>query len=192
MYRVVATEHDTALGGIKFDELLSQHLASEFQRYFDCAFVNFSWKIITERICINNNYPLLLRSRCSNTQLWPSWFCCRQCKQDVRGNTRAMAKLMAGAEYCKHILSSRDTATCAIESLYDGIDMHSTVSRYCQWSTSQSLLLSYRHYNTKCCLLFLFSGLGLSLSASVYSNKAFLPLIGFLLHRMLPKTKWIR
>lgn len=142
MYRVVATEHDTALGGIKFDELLSQHLAAEFQRYFDCTFVNFSWKIITERICINKNYPLLLRSHCSNTQLWSSWFCCRQCKQDVRGNARAMAKLMAGAEYCKQILSSRDTATCAIESLYDGIDMHSTVSRYCQWSTSESLLLS--------------------------------------------------
>ena len=142
MYRVVATEHDTALGGIKFDELLSQHLAAEFQRYFDCTFVNFSWKIITERICINKNYPLLFRSHCSNTQLWSSWFCCRQCKQDVRGNARAMAKLMAGAESCKQILSSRDTATCAIESLYDGIDMHSTVSRYCQWSTSESLLLS--------------------------------------------------
>lgn len=42
MYRVVATEHDTALGGIKFDELLSQHLAAEFQRYIDCTFVNFS------------------------------------------------------------------------------------------------------------------------------------------------------
>lgn len=67
-----------------------------------------------------------------------------------------MAKLMAGAEYCKHILSSRDTATCAIESLYDGIDMHSTVSRYCQWSTSESLLLSYRHYNIKCCLCSLY------------------------------------
>ncbi|XP_020606283.1 heat shock 70 kDa protein 14-B-like [Orbicella faveolata] len=84
MYRVVSTEHDTTLGGIKFDELLSQHLAAEFQR---------------------------------------------QWKQDVRGNARAMAKLMAGAENCKHILSSRDTATCAIESLYDGIDMQSTVSR---------------------------------------------------------------
>ena len=33
MYRVVATEHDTTLGGIKFDELLSQHLAAEFQRF---------------------------------------------------------------------------------------------------------------------------------------------------------------
>jgi len=32
MYRVVAAEHDTTLGGIKFDELLSQHLAAEFQR----------------------------------------------------------------------------------------------------------------------------------------------------------------
>ena len=33
MYRLVATEHDTTLGGIKFDELLAQHLAAEFQRF---------------------------------------------------------------------------------------------------------------------------------------------------------------
>ncbi|KAJ7383631.1 Heat shock 70 kDa protein 14 [Desmophyllum pertusum] len=84
MYRIVATENDTTLGGVKFDELLAQHLAAEFQR---------------------------------------------QWKRDVRSNARAMAKLMASAEHCKHILSSRDTATCAIESLYDGIDMNSTLSR---------------------------------------------------------------
>jgi len=84
MYRVLATENDTTLGGIKFDELLARHLAAEFQK---------------------------------------------QWKQDVTGNARAMAKLMAGAESCKHVLSSRDTATCAIESLYDGIDLHSKVSR---------------------------------------------------------------
>lgn len=52
-----------------------------------------------------------------------------------------MAKLMAGAENCKHILSSRDTATCAIESLFEGIDMHSTVSRYCQCSVSVTVVI---------------------------------------------------
>lgn len=40
MYRVVSTEHDTTLGGIKFDELLSQHLAAEFQRSL-CIFELF-------------------------------------------------------------------------------------------------------------------------------------------------------
>lgn len=54
----------------------------------------------------------------------------RQWKQDITGNGRAMAKLLAGAESCKHVLSSRDTATCAIESLYDGIDLNSKVTRY--------------------------------------------------------------
>ncbi|PFX31560.1 Heat shock 70 kDa protein 14-B [Stylophora pistillata] len=53
----------------------------------------------------------------------------RQWKLDVRSNTRAMAKLRASAENCKHILSSRDTATCAIESLCEGIDMNTKVSR---------------------------------------------------------------
>ena len=33
MYRVLATENDTTLGGIKFDELLARHLAAEFQKY---------------------------------------------------------------------------------------------------------------------------------------------------------------
>ena len=33
MYRIVATENDTTLGGVKFDELLAQHLAAEFQRF---------------------------------------------------------------------------------------------------------------------------------------------------------------
>ncbi|XP_068710647.1 heat shock 70 kDa protein 14-B-like [Montipora foliosa] len=84
MYRVVAVENDASLSGVKFDELLAQHLASEFKR---------------------------------------------QWKQDVTSNVRAMAKLKAAAETCKHVLSSRDTATCAIESLYDGIDMNSKVSR---------------------------------------------------------------
>lgn len=37
MYRVVATEHDTTLGGVRFDELLAQHLAAEFQRFL-CNF----------------------------------------------------------------------------------------------------------------------------------------------------------
>ena len=32
MYRVVATENDASLGGIKFDELLAQHLAAEFRK----------------------------------------------------------------------------------------------------------------------------------------------------------------
>lgn len=32
MYRVIATENDASLGGIKFDELLAQHLAAEFQK----------------------------------------------------------------------------------------------------------------------------------------------------------------
>ena len=33
MYRVVATDNDTSIGGVKFDKLLAQHLAAEFQRY---------------------------------------------------------------------------------------------------------------------------------------------------------------
>ena len=41
-----------------------------------------------------------------------------------------MAKLRASAETSKHVLTSHGTATCSVESLYDGIDFQCNVSRY--------------------------------------------------------------
>lgn len=54
---------------------------------------------------------------------------CRMWKDDIRENKRAMAKLQAGAETCKHVLTSHGTATCSVESLHDGIDFQCNVSR---------------------------------------------------------------
>jgi molecular chaperone DnaK (HSP70) len=51
-------------------------------------------------------------------------------KDDITENKRAMAKLRAGAETCKHVLTSHGTATCSVESLHDGIDFQCNVSRY--------------------------------------------------------------
>ena len=38
-------------------------------------------------------------------------------------------KLAAAAENCKHILSTLDTSSCYVESLYDGMDFSTSVTR---------------------------------------------------------------
>jgi len=42
---------------------------------------------------------------------------------------RGRAKLAAAAENCKHILSTLDTSSCYVESLYDGMDFSTSVTR---------------------------------------------------------------
>ena len=53
----------------------------------------------------------------------------RKYKVDPRETKRGKAKLFSHAETVKHILSRLDTASCYIESLYDGIDFNCTVTR---------------------------------------------------------------
>ncbi|KAM6437228.1 heat shock 70 kDa protein 14 [Liasis olivaceus] len=53
----------------------------------------------------------------------------RSYKNDVRGNPRAMMKLMNSAEVAKHSLSTLGTANCFVDSLYDGLDFDCNVSR---------------------------------------------------------------
>ena len=40
-----------------------------------------------------------------------------------------MSKLSSAAEECKHILSTLHTAHCFVESLHEGVDMSTNVSR---------------------------------------------------------------
>jgi len=50
-------------------------------------------------------------------------------KVDIQESKRGYAKLKAQAESCKHILSTLDTAHCYVESLYDGMDFSTNVTR---------------------------------------------------------------
>lgn len=50
-------------------------------------------------------------------------------KHDVRGNARAMMKLMNSAEVAKHSLSTLGSANCFVDSLYEGQDFDCNVSR---------------------------------------------------------------
>ncbi|XP_068132257.1 heat shock 70 kDa protein 14 [Hyperolius riggenbachi] len=53
----------------------------------------------------------------------------RSYKHDIRGNARAMMKLMNSADTAKHSLSTLGSANCFVDSLYDGIDFECNVSR---------------------------------------------------------------
>lgn len=57
------------------------------------------------------------------------FFKCRSCKHDIRGNPRAMMKLMNSADVAKHSLSTLGSANCFVDSLYDGLDFDCNVSR---------------------------------------------------------------
>ncbi|XP_010996547.1 heat shock 70 kDa protein 14 isoform X1 [Camelus dromedarius] len=50
-------------------------------------------------------------------------------KHDVRGNARAMMKLMNSADTAKHSLSTLGSANCFLDSLYEGQDFDCNVSR---------------------------------------------------------------
>ena len=53
----------------------------------------------------------------------------RKYKLDPMENRRSIAKLRGAAEICKHVLSTMQSAHCFAESLVDGVDLSSNVSR---------------------------------------------------------------
>ncbi|XP_065180447.1 heat shock 70 kDa protein 14-like [Sycon ciliatum] len=53
----------------------------------------------------------------------------RKWKMDMTDNKRSMAKLRAASELCRQSLSSLNTASATVESLYDGMDFQSNMSR---------------------------------------------------------------
>ncbi|XP_069084825.1 heat shock 70 kDa protein 14 [Pleurodeles waltl] len=53
----------------------------------------------------------------------------RSYKHDIKGNARAMMKLMNSADVAKHALSTLGSSNCFVDSLYDGIDFDCNVSR---------------------------------------------------------------
>ncbi|KAB1217891.1 Heat shock cognate 70 kDa protein [Morella rubra] len=53
----------------------------------------------------------------------------RQHKQDISGNARALRRLRTACERAKRILSSAIETTIEVDSLYNGIDFWSTITR---------------------------------------------------------------
>jgi len=55
---------------------------------------------------------------------------CRQYKVNCCTNLRAIGKLQVAVDTCKRVLSTINVAQCSIDSLHDGIDFNSTLSRW--------------------------------------------------------------
>lgn len=55
--------------------------------------------------------------------------CFRQSKIKCRDNVRAISKLHAAVESCKRVLSTMNSTLCSIDSLHDGMDFNSTLTR---------------------------------------------------------------
>jgi len=47
----------------------------------------------------------------------------------MRANSRAVNRLRVAVETCKRVLSTVGAAQCSVDSLYEGIDFNSTLSR---------------------------------------------------------------
>lgn len=90
-------------------------------------------KMFTEKRCKSSNQFFLSESYQSNSCLFKLgssfFFKYRSCKHDIRGNPRAMMKLMNSADIAKHSLSTLGSANCFVDSLYDGLDFDCNVSR---------------------------------------------------------------
>ncbi|KAK3612027.1 hypothetical protein CHS0354_021703 [Potamilus streckersoni] len=84
LLRILASCSTTELGGDKFTDVLTKHLATEFQRINRC---------------------------------------------NILENHRSMAKLHRAAETCKYSLSTLDNSQCSVDSLHEGLDFNSSVSR---------------------------------------------------------------
>ena len=65
----------------------------------------------------------------------------RQYRRDMRANSRAVGKLRVAAETCKRVLSTVGAAQCSVDSLYEGIDFNSTLSRFALMAVSFVLLI---------------------------------------------------
>ena len=104
LYRTVAMETSTAVGGHQFDNAIVDLLLSDFQRWAS------------------------FRKLCGGILIGGVFFF-RQWKADLHGNTRAVHKLRMAAEEAKHTLSSNQTATIHIDSIHEGIDYQYTLTR---------------------------------------------------------------
>lgn len=53
----------------------------------------------------------------------------RKYKLDIKESRRSVSKMRMATEVCKHTLSTLENAQVSIDSLHEGVDFHSSVSR---------------------------------------------------------------
>ncbi|KAJ3699401.1 hypothetical protein LUZ61_003106 [Rhynchospora tenuis] len=135
IFEVKATAGDTHLGGEDFDNRMVNHFVQEFKR--------------KNKKDISGNPRALrrLRTACErvkatagDTHLGGEDFDNRMVnhfvqefkrknKKDISGNPRALRRLRTACERAKRTLSSTAQTTIEIDSLFEGIDFYSTITR---------------------------------------------------------------
>nr|OQO26185.1 Heat shock 70 kDa protein 2 [Rachicladosporium sp. CCFEE 5018] len=102
IFEVKSTAGDTHLGGEDFDNRLVNHFMSEFKR---------------------KNKKV--RSSCAH----PASQICTDCSQDLASNPRALRRLRTACERAKRTLSSSAQTSIEIDSLYEGVDFYTSITR---------------------------------------------------------------
>lgn len=101
IFEVKSTAGDTHLGGEDFDNRLVNHFVNEFKRKH-------------KKVRDNSNTP-------GGPQLTDS--------QDLSSNARALRRLRTACERAKRTLSSSAQTSIEIDSLYEGIDFYTSITR---------------------------------------------------------------
>lgn len=104
IFEVKSTAGDTHLGGEDFDNRLVNHFVSEFKR---------KHKKGTHEPHSNSDHD------CSHTN----------CFTDLSTNARALRRLRTACERAKRTLSSSAQTSIEIDSLYEGIDFYTSITR---------------------------------------------------------------
>ena len=102
IFEVKSTAGDTHLGGEDFDNRLVNHFVSEFKR---------------KNKSKSQENPNV---RCSNANNVP---------EDLTSNARAVRRLRTACERAKRTLSSSAQTSIEIDSLYEGIDFYTSITR---------------------------------------------------------------
>ena len=102
IFEVKSTAGDTHLGGEDFDNRLVNHFVNEFKRKHKKACSPFD----------DTHIP------CTNSQ-----------SQDLSSNARALRRLRTACERAKRTLSSSAQTSIEIDSLYEGIDFYTSITR---------------------------------------------------------------
>ncbi|KAF5347065.1 hypothetical protein D9758_011655 [Tetrapyrgos nigripes] len=103
IFEVKATAGDTHLGGEDFDNRLVNHFVEEFKRKNKKGFTSLCFSL-----------PFY-------------WY--HSSFTDLSGNARALRRLRTACERAKRTLSSATQTTIEIDSLHDGIDFYTSITR---------------------------------------------------------------
>jgi L1 cell adhesion molecule like protein len=103
IFEVKSTAGDTHLGGEDFDNRLVNHFVNEFKRKHSKSFESFPSSIV----CHANS----------------------QTEKDLSSNARALRRLRTACERAKRTLSSSAQTSIEIDSLFEGIDFYTSITR---------------------------------------------------------------